>query len=127
MKLVVSDKKTGKSYSVEVAEDKRSLFVGKRMGDTVQGDDFGLFGYTLKLSGGSDTSGMPMRRDISGSRKMKVLLSGGQGFNPTRKGMRKKKMVRGNLFSADNAQVNVVVESYGQAALDGLLKKEEKK
>lgn len=127
MKLVISDKKTGKSYSVEVAEDKRSLFAGKRMGETVQGDDFGLFGYTLKLSGGSDTSGIPMRRDISGSRKMKVLLSGGQGFNSTRKGMRKKKMVRGNLFGADNAQVNAVIETYGQAAPDELFKKEEKK
>lgn len=127
MKLVISDKKTGKSYSVEVAEDKRPLFIGKRMGDTLPGDDFGLFGYTLRLSGGSDTSGIPMRGDISGSRKMKVLLSGGQGFNPSRKGQRMKKMVRGTIFGADNAQVNAFIDSYGQAPPDELLKKEEKK
>ncbi len=125
MKLVVSDKKTGKSYSIEVAEDKNSLFIGKKVGDTFPGDDFGLAGYTFQLTGGSDTSGIPMRPDVSGSRKAKILLSGGAGFHPARKGERKKKMVRGASFTADNAQVNAVVSEYGQAPLDSLLKKEE--
>ena len=125
MKLVVSDKKTGRSYSIEVAEDRNSLFLGRKVGDTLAGDDLGLVGYTLQLTGGSDTSGIPMRRDIPGSRKAKILLSGGSGFHASRKGERRKKMVRGASFTADNAQVNAVVSGYGQAPLDSLLKKEE--
>lgn len=125
MKLVVSDKKTGKSYSIDVAEDRKGLFIGRKVGDTIPGDEFGLAGYTLQLTGGSDTSGIPMRRDISGSRKAKILLTGGSGFHPSRKGERKKKMVRGASFTADNAQANATVSEYGQAPLDSLLKKGE--
>ena len=125
MKLVVSDKKTGKSYSIEVAEDKQALFVGKRIGESVAGDDFGLPGYTLQLTGGSDTSGIPMRGDVSGSRKAKILLSAAPGFHPSRKGQRRKKMVRGGSFTAENAQVNAVISGYGQSPPDELLKKEE--
>ncbi|MEW5996006.1 MAG: 30S ribosomal protein S6e [Candidatus Micrarchaeota archaeon] len=126
MKLVVSDKKTGKSYPIEVAEDKKGLFLGKRIGDAVAGDDFGLFGYTLRLTGGSDTSGIPMRRDVSGSRKAKPLLSGGAGFHPSRRGERRKKMVRGNTFTADSVQVNAVIAEYGKQAPDELVKLPEK-
>ena len=65
MKLVVSDPKTGRSVQVDVPQEKRTLIVGKKMGDEVSGDDFGLAGYTLKLTGGSDDSGFPMRASIS--------------------------------------------------------------
>ena len=126
MKLVVSDKKTGKSYPIEVADDKKSLFIGKKIGDKFPGDEFGLFGYTLELTGGSDLSGIPMRPDISGSRKAKILLSGGAGFHPTRKGERRKKMVRGSHYTADNAQANAVISTYGQSAPDQLIKLPEK-
>ncbi len=126
MKLVVSDKKTGKSYPIEVAEDKKGLFIGKKIGDKFPGDEFGLFGYTLELTGGSDLSGIPMRPDLSGSRKAKLLLSGGAGFHPTRKGARKKKMVRGSHYTADNAQVNAAISAYGQSAPDQLIKLPEK-
>lgn len=127
MKLVVSDRKTGRSYPIEVAEDKRALFVGKKIGDTLPGDDFGLFGYTLQLTGGSDTSGIPMRRDVSGSRKARILLSGAPGFHPSRKGERRKKVVRGNTFTADAAQVNATISGYGKQAPDELIKLPEKK
>jgi len=126
LKLVVSDKKTGKSYPIEVADDKKSLFIGRKIGDTFPGDEFGLFGYTLQLTGGSDISGIPMRPDISGSRKAKILLSGGAGFHPTRKGARRKKMVRGSHYTADNAQVNAFISAYGQSAPDQLIKLPEK-
>lgn len=127
MKLVVSDRKTGKSYPIEVAEDKKGLFIGRKIGDKVPGDDFGLFGYTLELTGGSDISGIPMRKDVSGSRKAKILLSGPPGFHPSRKGERRKKMLRGNTFTADNAQVNAVISEYGKQAPDELIKLPEKK
>jgi small subunit ribosomal protein S6e len=127
LKIVVSDKKTGKSYSLEVAEDKNVLFVGKRIGEKVPGDDFGLAGYMLELRGGSDASGFPMRYDIAGSRKLKTLVAGGTGFHPKRKGERRKKMLRGNTYTPDIVQVNAIIAEYGSASPDELLKKGEEK
>lgn len=133
MKLVISDPKTGKSYQVELAEDKRAFLVDKRMGDKIEGRLIGAEGYELEITGGSDGSGFPMRKDIYGSRKIKAYLTGGNGFNPKRKGERRKKMVRGNTVSLDLAQVNLKVtkveSKVGSKKLDELFgkKQEEKK
>ncbi len=128
MKLVIADSKAGRTYQVEVAEDKRALITGKKIGDVVEGDPFGAAGYKLLLTGGSDTSGFPMRKDISGGRKLKTLVSGGTGFHPKRKGQRKKKVFRGDSYSPDITQVNAKVSEYGGVSLDELFgKKEEEK
>jgi small subunit ribosomal protein S6e len=126
MKLVVSDAKTGRTIQVDVPEDKRALISGKVVGDEISGDDFGLAGYTLRLTGGSDDSGFPMKKNISGARKISSLVSGGPGFNPKLKGQRKKKMFRGNMYSTEITQVNSVVAKPGAQALNELFPKEEK-
>ena len=118
MKLVVSDPKTGKTVQVDVPEDKRVLIAGKKIGDELAGDDFGLAGYTLKLTGGSDDSGFPMRASISGARKLKSLVSGGPGFKPKLKGQRKKKMFRGDTYSSEITQINSMVVKAGAEPLD---------
>lgn len=130
MKAVISDPKTGKSYQKELDKGADSALIGKKIGDKVDGGILGAGGYALEIRGGSDTSGFPMRRDISGSRKMKPLLSGGTGYRPKMKGVRKKKTVRGNAISADTVQVNLKVLEYGAAKLEEIFpqaKKEEKK
>lgn len=126
MKLVVSDPKTGRTVQVEVPEDKRLLFSGKKIGEGFSGDDFGLAGYELKLTGGSDDSGFPMRQSISGTRKLRSLVSTGPGFNPKRHGERRKKMFRGNTYSPDITQVNAVVSKQGAKTLDEMFPKAEK-
>jgi len=126
MKLVVSDPKTGKTVQVEIPEDKRTLIVGKKMGQEIAGDDFGLAGYTLKLTGGSDNSGFPMKANISGSRKLKSLVSTGPGFKPKMKGQRKKKVLRGDTYSLDITQVNAMVAKPGAESLETLFPKGEK-
>jgi small subunit ribosomal protein S6e len=126
MKLVVSDPKTGRTVQVDVPEDKRAIVLGKKIGDELAGDDFGLAGYTLKLTGGSDDSGFPMKNSISGARKIKSLVSGGPGFKPKLKGQRKKKMLRGNSYSLEIMQVNSVVLKQGAESLDSMFPKAEK-
>jgi small subunit ribosomal protein S6e len=131
MKMIVSDKKTGKSYGSELQKDKEALLMGKKIGDSVEGALFGAAGYTFKLTGGSDKSGFPMRRDISGSRNARILLTDGVGFHATRKGERKRKLVKGNTYSADIVQVNAIVAEHGAMPLEQVFppaaKKEEKK
>ncbi|MEM4272076.1 MAG: 30S ribosomal protein S6e [Candidatus Bilamarchaeaceae archaeon] len=126
MKLVVSDPKTGKSVQIEVPEAKRAALYGKKIGEEVEADAFGLPGYSIKLTGGSDDSGFPMKASISGPRRMKSLVSGGTGFRPTRKGERRKKMLRGNTFSSEITQVNAIVSKAGATPLEQLFPKQEK-
>ena len=127
MKLVIGTK-TGKSYVLELGEDKASLLVGKKIGDVIPGDVIGLPGYELKLTGGSDDSGFPMRKGIAGTRKVKALLSSPPGFRPKRKGERRRKTVRGETYDTSITQVNCVVVKEGAQPLEEILgKKEEKK
>jgi small subunit ribosomal protein S6e len=131
MKAVISDPKTGKSYQAELDKSKDSVFVGKKIGDKIDGGEIGAAGYSFEVRGGSDSSGFPMRRDVSGARKLAVILSGGSGYRPKMNGVRKKKTVRGNTISADTVQVNLKALDYGSAKLEELFppkaKKDEKK
>jgi small subunit ribosomal protein S6e len=130
MKLVVNDVKAVKSLQKEVADDKAAAFYGKKIGEEFDGGMAGLPGYKLKITGGSDRDGFPMRPEVSGQGRKKLLLSGGPGIHVTRKGLRLVKAVVGNTVSARTAQLNSKVVEYGGKPLDELgpwLAKEKKK
>ena len=134
MKLVISDSKTGKSYGVEVPKDKDAVLIGKKIGDKLEGGAFGAEGYELIITGGSDLAGFPMSRDVSGARRVGVILSNGTGFTKHAKGERAKRNVRGNLISDQIMQINAKVVTAGPKSLEELFpaaakaeKKEEKK
>ncbi|MEM2351662.1 MAG: S6e family ribosomal protein, partial [Thermoproteota archaeon] len=63
-KVVVSDPKTGKAKSVEVEGSRAIPFIGKRIGDTIDGSVIGMPGVKLLITGGSDKDGFPMRPDV---------------------------------------------------------------
>ncbi len=50
-----------------------------------------------------------MRIDIQGGGKKRVILSGGVGFNPKKKGERRRKLVRGRMITEDTYELNMVV------------------
>ncbi|NPA63235.1 MAG: 30S ribosomal protein S6e [Methanococci archaeon] len=117
-KFVVADPKNGKCYQIEA--DNTPL-VGKRIGEIFDGKVIGLEGYKLQIRGGTDSSGFPMRPDIHGSRKVRVLLSAPPGFKPKKKGERRRKTVRGNTIAPDIVQINVKVVEYGEKTIPELL------
>ena len=49
----------------------------------------------LEITGGSDNDGFPMRKDVEGSARKKIILTGAPGFHPKTDGLRKRKSVRG--------------------------------
>ena len=68
-KLVISDPETAKAIQYELDDAKTNVLVGKAVGEIVEGDALGLPGYKLKITGGSDRSGFPIRPDVHGSGK----------------------------------------------------------
>lgn len=126
MRIVISDG-DGKSYQAELPKDKESVIIGKKIGDTLDGNLIGAAGYSLELTGGSDTSGFPMRSDISGSGRKMVLLSDGIGFNAENDGERRRKQIRGNTYSSEIMQINAKVKQKGASDLATLFPKKENK
>ena len=133
MKLVIADPKSGKSYGLDVQKNAESALIGKKMGDKVEGGEFGAEGYVIEITGGSDTAGFPIRRDVSGPRRVGVILSSGTGYHGKKKGVRAKRNVRGNIISDQIMQVNSKVIQAGSKPLEELFpkaageKKDEKK
>lgn len=118
-KLVINEKE--KSYQTVVEAD---VLLGKKIGDKFKGDAIGLSGYEFEIKGGSDKEGFPMRKDLPGIKRRKLLLSGGVGFRPLSKGQKRRKSVRGNTVSEDIVQVNCVVVTKGKKKLSDAFKKE---
>lgn len=126
MQIVISDPKTGKAYKVEGKDTEASaLFIGKRIGDAVDADILGLGGYVLEITGGSDKEGMPMRRDVSGTARKRILITSPPGYRPKEKGKRRRKSVRGNEISTAISQINVKIKEYGTKPIEVLLGKTE--
>lgn len=110
-KICINEPKTKKSWQLE--KEVPSL-IGLKIGDKFDGSPMGLVGFTLQLTGGSDKDGFPMRPDLTGTARKKALMSSGPGFRSTRKGLKRRKYVRGNTISTDIMQVNCkVVEGEG--------------
>lgn len=116
-KVVVSDKAI--SHQIEVEEGKE--LNGLVIGDEFDGSIVGLDGYTLKITGGSDKNGFTMKKDVSGTRRIKSLLSGGVGYKPIGKGVKRRKTVRGNTIAEDIVQINTVVVSAGSKPIAEIL------
>ncbi len=126
-KLVLSDAKDGRAYNVSVSGGSANAFVGKRIGDEVDGGPVGLGGYRMRITGGSDRNGNPMRGDLPGMARRRLLLSGGIGFHPRLEGERRRKMVRGSEITPDFVQINAAVTAYGEKPLGEYFKKGEEK
>ena len=112
--VAVADPTDGQTYQHEVDGQDANRFLGRELGEEVDGGAVGLDSYTLKLTGGSDETGRPMREDVPGAQIRERLLEGGVGFNPTHDGERKRITVRGRQVSEETAQVNAtIVDSDG--------------
>lgn len=127
IRIVISDPKAGKAYQTELAGAQANILFGKSIGDELDGGLVGASGYKLVITGGTDKDGFPMRSDLPGAIKKKVLTSGGTGFVPTTDGLRKRKTFRGREVSLDTGQVNMKVTAYGAKPLAELIKPSEKK
>ena len=127
MKIVISEPATRKAYQLEIDNAKSAALMGMKISDDFNGDLIGLNGYSLKITGGSDNGGFPMRPEIPGMSRRGFLLKNAPGFRPKWNGQQKKKLVCGNTISQSIVQLNVKVVKAGDKKLEEIVPKTEKK
>jgi small subunit ribosomal protein S6e len=128
-KLVIGTK-DGKSFQKEIKDEAASSFLTKKIGDKIKGESIDLPGYEFEITGGSDYCGFPMRADVTGIGRKRVLAVKGVGIKNkkkyrkrekkgkrTMKGMRQRRTVAGNTIYSKTAQINLKVIKAGKAPL----------
>ncbi len=125
-KVVINDVKSGKSYQKLVSDE---AFHGKKIRDKVDGKALGLHGYELEITGGSDNAGVPMRADVEGIGRRRILIGKSVGVRKAPRGIRYRKTVSGNTIGNRTVQVNIKVIKHGAKSIEESfgLKKEEAK
>ncbi len=108
-KVIVSDPQAGTSKVVEIEEARAAPFIGRRLGEIIDGSAVDLPAHTVQILGGSDKDGVPMLGNVHGGVRRRVVLSGGAGFKAKKKGERKRKTVRGNIITDEIVQINMKI------------------
>ena len=113
-KLVLSDPMSGKARQFEIKDPLAQRFVGLKIGDEIDGIVLKELielpkGAKVKITGGSGIEGAPMHPGIPGPVKKYVLADGHPGYHPPTRGMKKKKLMRGNTITDSIVQINAVI------------------
>lgn len=124
MKFNISYPITGQQKSFDIDDEKKvAIFYDRRIGAEVEGDTLGddFKGYVLKITGGMDKDGFPMKQGILVKGRVRMLLKKGQTcFRPRREGERKRKSVRGCIVGADLSVISLRIVKKGEKDIAGL-------
>merc|ERR1712032_1105592 len=78
-------------------------------------------GYVLKITGGNDKQGFPMKQGVLKNGRVRLLFKKGMScYRERRGGMRKRKSVRGCIVGHDLAIINMTIVKEGDAPIAGL-------
>jgi len=108
-KVIVSDPQAGTSKVVEIEEARAAPFIGRRLGEIINGSAVNLPAHTVQILGGSDKDGVPMLGNVHGGVRRRVVLTDGTGFAAKKKGERRRKTVRGNIITDEIVQINMKI------------------
>jgi small subunit ribosomal protein S6e len=128
---------------MDISGSNYNHFIGKKIGDSVDGSfvgegDKNLIGFKLQITGGSDVTGRPMRPDLDGGAIKSVLVTAGTGYKGKKyvkkngkvyiykkDGLRRRRKLRGNIISQDTRQINLKVLVTGKRTLGSIFGLEE--
>lgn len=72
----------------------------------------------VRISGGNDKQGFPMKQGVLSNGRVRLLLSKGHScYRPRRTGERKRKSVRGCIVDANLSVLNLVIVKKGNVFL----------
>lgn len=125
MKLNVSFPATGAQKTFDIPSDDHKLrhFYDKRMGTELTADHLGeeWKGYILKIAGGNDKQGFPMKQGVLTNTRVRLLLKKGHScYRPRRTGERKRKSVRGCIVDQNLSALALIIVRKGEQDIPGL-------
>ncbi|XP_050469423.1 small ribosomal subunit protein eS6-like isoform X2 [Bombus vancouverensis nearcticus] len=97
------------------------------MGAEVEADALGneWKGYVVRISGGNDKQGFPMKQGVLTNGRVRLLLSKGHScYRPRRDGERKRKSVRGCIVDSNLSVLALVIVKKGEKDIPDLTDKE---
>jgi len=113
--IVVANPKEKKVYNKKI----ENPFIGKKIGDQVSGNSIGLTNYELKITGGSDFVGFPMRPEIQGSMRKRLFVK-------KKENLKFLKTFVGNQITEQTSQINLKVLKEGSKPIVELWNVQEK-
>lgn len=121
IKIVIGTK-SGKCFQKELSADEAEALHGKTLGEEFRGEVIGITGASFLITGGSDSNGFPMRKDLPVAGKKKLLITKSIGFKGKLRGkrfggIRIKKFVAGSVVYEKTHQLNVKTVK-GDAAVE---------
>ena len=93
------------------------------MGAEVAVDSLGdeWAGYIVRITGGNDKQGFPMKQGVMLPTRVRLLLSDGHScYRPRRTGERKRKSVRGCIVGMDLSVLAISIVKKGDGDIPGL-------
>jgi len=106
-----------------IFEPRALLTALLQMGAEVPADSLGdeWKGYILKITGGNDKQGFPMKQGVMHPTRVRLLLSDGHScYRPRRSGERKRKSVRGCIVGMDLSVLALAIVKQGEGEIPGL-------
>lgn len=95
----------------------------EQMGAEVPADPLGeeWKGYIVRITGGNDKQGFPMKQGVIAPNRVRLLLSEGHScYRPRRTGERKRKSVRGCIVGPDLSVLALAIVKQGEQDIPGL-------
>jgi small subunit ribosomal protein S6e len=124
MKINVAFPATGCQKLFEIHDElKVRPFYEKRMGMEVDALTLGeeWKGYVLRITGGNDKQGFPMKQGVLTTGRVRLLLSKGHScYRQRRTGERKRKSVRGCIVDGNLSVLSLTIVKKGDAEIPGL-------
>merc|ERR1719400_2173520 len=75
----------------------------------------------MRITGGNDKQGFPMKQGVLTNQRVRLLLSKGHScYRPRRKGERKRKSVRGCIVDGNMSVIAMVIVKKGEGEIPGL-------
>merc|ERR1712062_828184 len=124
MKINVSYPATGCQKLIEI-EDERKMrpFYDRRMAQEVSAESLGdeWKGYIVRICGGNDKQGFPMKQGVLTAGRVRLLLGKGHKcYRQRRTGERKRRSVRGCIVDAQLSVLNLAIVKKGDNDIPGL-------
>jgi len=124
MKLNISNPATGAQKLVDIEDEKKLRpFFDKRISQEVDAGCLGneWKGYIVRISGGNDKQGFPMKQGILTNNRVRLLMAKGMTcYRERRSGERRRKSVKGCIVDNSLSVLSLVIIKKGEQDIDGL-------